>query len=75
MQVELLLCRVGYSELVGEIIRLEGDFATIQVCPDNLFGSKRPLYISLFCRKFDRYARSLSTYRSPYFVFFYFLFT
>ena len=25
------LVRVGYSELVGEIIRLEGDFATIQV--------------------------------------------
>lgn len=28
------LVRVGYSELVGEIIRLEGDMATIQV---NLF--------------------------------------
>lgn len=25
------LVRVGYSELVGEIIRLEGDRATIQV--------------------------------------------
>lgn len=25
------LVRVGHSELVGEIIRLEGDFATIQV--------------------------------------------
>ena len=25
------LVRVGYYELVGEIIRLEGDFATIQV--------------------------------------------
>ena len=25
------LVRVGYSELVGEIIRPEGDFATIQV--------------------------------------------
>jgi vacuolar-type H+-ATPase catalytic subunit A/Vma1 len=25
------LVRVGYSELVGEIIRLEGDMATIQV--------------------------------------------
>jgi len=26
------LVRVGYFELVGEIIRLEGDMATIQVC-------------------------------------------
>ena len=25
------LVRVGHSELVGEIIRLEGEFATIQV--------------------------------------------
>lgn len=25
------LVRVGYNELVGEIIRLEGDMATIQV--------------------------------------------
>lgn len=25
------LVRVGYGELVGEIIRLEGDMATIQV--------------------------------------------
>ena len=27
------LVRVGYDELVGEIIRLEGDLATIQVTP------------------------------------------
>lgn len=27
------LVRVGYDELVGEIIRLEGDLATIQVKP------------------------------------------
>ena len=26
-----LIIRVGYHELVGEIIRLEGDMATIQV--------------------------------------------
>lgn len=31
------LVRVGYSELVGEIIRLEGDMATIQVLQNNLF--------------------------------------
>jgi hypothetical protein len=31
------LVRVGYSELVGEIIRLEGDMATIQV-KDNMFA-------------------------------------
>lgn len=30
------LVRVGYSELVGEIIRLEGDMATIQVNISNL---------------------------------------
>lgn len=28
------LVRVGHSELVGEIIQLEGDFATIQVYED-----------------------------------------
>ena len=28
------LVRVGYSELVGEIIRLEGDMATVQVYED-----------------------------------------
>ena len=28
------LVRVGHSELVGEIIRLEGDMATIQVYED-----------------------------------------
>ena len=27
----MLIIRVGYHELVGEIIRLEGDMATIQV--------------------------------------------
>lgn len=30
------LVRVGYYELVGEIIRLEGDLATIQVIKLNL---------------------------------------
>ena len=28
------LVRVGYGKLVGEIIRLEGDYATIQVYED-----------------------------------------
>ena len=36
------LVRVGYLQLVGEIIRLEGDLATIQVyeetCNSNLFA-------------------------------------
>ena len=36
--------RVGHSQLVGEIIRLEGDFATIQVyeetCILNTSGEK-----------------------------------
>lgn len=30
------LVRVGYHELVGEIIRLEGDMATIQVKKENI---------------------------------------
>ena len=33
------LNRVGYHELVGEIIRLEGDMATIQVAFDVFFWS------------------------------------
>ena len=36
---DLVLNRVGYHELVGEIIRLEGDMATIQVAFDVLFWS------------------------------------
>lgn len=32
------LVRVGYFELVGEIIRLEGDMATIQVRINYLFN-------------------------------------
>lgn len=35
------LVRVGHSELVGEIIRLEGDMATIQVYEETCI---------LFCR-------------------------
>lgn len=35
------LVRVGYSELVGEIIRLEGDMATIQVKNYSLLVSLR----------------------------------
>lgn len=47
------LVRVGHSELVGEIIRLEGDMATIQVYEETcillnmqLHESKYPLF---FC--------------------------
>lgn len=42
------LVRVGHSELVGEIIRLEGDMATIQVYEETcilfLFGFL-PLFV------------------------------
>lgn len=42
------LVRVGHSELVGEIIRLEGDMATIQVyeetCILSTLASHSPLY-------------------------------
>lgn len=38
------LVRVGHSELVGEIIRLEGDLATVQVYEETciLFGPVQP---------------------------------
>ncbi|CAG0894106.1 unnamed protein product [Cyprideis torosa] len=39
------LVRVGYSELVGEIIRLEGDKATIQVYEDTSGWEFKPLNI------------------------------
>lgn len=47
------LVRVGYSELVGEIIRLEGDRATIQVSRPNrpninIFATIRYLMVNLF---------------------------
>ena len=32
------LVRVGHGELVGEIIRLEGDFATVQVSSFCIFS-------------------------------------
>ena len=44
------LVRVGYNELVGEIIRLEGDFATIQVC--NPLKSHDPRYDCLLLLSF-----------------------
>jgi|LakMenEpi03Aug12_release.lakeMendotaPanAssembly.Ray.scaffolds.fasta_scaffold523592_2 hypothetical protein len=37
------LVRVGYSELVGEIIRLEGDMATIQVSCTLLYDAEQLL--------------------------------
>lgn len=52
------LVRVGYYELVGEIIRLEGDYATIQVrvCANVCF-----LWISScpFCDRVRSYLASL----------------
>ena len=46
------LVRVGHSELVGEIIRLEGDMATIQVYEETCILSHHarllPLSLSLF---------------------------
>lgn len=45
------LVRVGHSELVGEIIRLEGDMATIQVYEDTCKVSLSFVFLSLqfFC--------------------------
>lgn len=42
------LVRVGYYELVGEIIRLEGDFATIQVRYLKI-SYARKVYHDFFC--------------------------
>lgn len=36
------LVRVGHSELVGEIIRLEGDLATVQVYEETCILSTDP---------------------------------
>uniref|UniRef100_A0A8C7JLL6 H(+)-transporting two-sector ATPase n=1 Tax=Oncorhynchus kisutch TaxID=8019 RepID=A0A8C7JLL6_ONCKI len=41
------LVRVGHSELVGEIIRLEGDMATIQVYEETCILSTYPLPLSV----------------------------
>lgn len=48
------LVRVGYHELVGEIIRLEGDMATIQVSVNNMV-------LDIFYRIFSiiRYTKKL----------------
>ena len=45
------LVRVGHSELVGEIIRLEGDMATIQVYEETCILNFLPymLYIMYSC--------------------------
>lgn len=41
------LVRVGHSELVGEIIRLEGDMATIQVYEETCILSAAMLHLSV----------------------------
>lgn len=42
------LVRVGHSELVGEIIRLEGDLATIQVYEETCILPERFMFLSAF---------------------------
>ncbi len=44
------LVRVGHSELVGEIIRLEGDMATIQVYEDTCILCEKKMQLR-FLRK------------------------
>ena len=45
------LVRVGHSELVGEIIRLEGDLATIQVYEETCILESRDIHVmSSTCR-------------------------
>lgn len=56
------LVRVGYYELVGEIIRLEGDMATIQVYEetsgvtvgDPVLRTGKPLSVELGPGMFDK---------------------
>ena len=49
------LVRVGYLQLVGEIIRLEGDLATIQVYEETCKSNN-----SNFNAKFKQYTRPLN---------------
>ena len=44
------LVRVGHDELVGEIIRLEGDMATIQVYEDTCILDHDIIYTGLEIR-------------------------
>ena len=44
------LVRVGHSELVGEIIRLEGDMATIQVYEETCILHAEVLGFSVFSK-------------------------
>lgn len=44
------LVRVGHSELVGEIIRLEGDMATIQVYEETCILLTQFVFIYRSCR-------------------------
>lgn len=60
------LVRVGYFELVGEIIRLEGDMATIQVFEINYLWEflRCNAYVLGIRRNFWRHCwRSRTTYR------------
>ena len=50
VNVVFIICdkvRVGHSELVGEIIRLEGDLATIQVYEETCMCELILLYVNL----------------------------
>jgi len=44
------LVRVGYEELVGEIIRLEGNMATIQVYEETCNLSYKEIILNSFSR-------------------------
>ena len=48
------LVRVGHDELVGEIIRLEGDMATIQVYEDTCILDGDLIYTGLEIRVLAR---------------------
>ena len=55
---DFVLNRVGYHELVGEIIRLEGDMATIQVAIDVFLWSEPEFRVDLMQRCTRRHQES-----------------
>lgn len=57
------LVRVGHSELVGEIIRLEGDMATIQVYEETCILSAA-VFLSSFVKHLKLKKKSKQTNKS-----------
>lgn len=63
------LVRVGHSELVGEIIRLEGDMATIQVYEETCILLTMWLSLQLLCVTFSHTVLSVFSAVLKFFLF------